>query len=186
MSFSALSNELGDDRIGDLVEIFETRATDVVTHQGGRVIKTLGDSVLFVSEDADAAMDIAHGIIDVIGADSRMPDVRLGLATGSVILRFGDVFGPPVNLAARLTGIARRNRVITDGATAAQLLRQPLRDPRAHRAPGARLRCRSSRSRSAGWRADYARITPVSAMGYRGVVQFGQSWGSHLMSVLSQ
>jgi len=121
VQFSALSNELDDDRIGDLVEIFETRASDVVTSLGGRVIKTLGDSVLFVTEDAVAGMDIAHGIIDVIGDDSRLPDVRLGLATGSVILRFGDVFGPPVNLAARLTGIARRNRVITDEATAARL-----------------------------------------------------------------
>ncbi len=121
VQFSALSNELGDDRIGDLVEIFETRATDVVTNLGGRVIKTLGDSVLFVAEDAVAGMDMAHGIIDVIGDDRRMPDVRLGLATGSVLLRFGDVFGPPVNLAARLTAIARRNRVITDEATARQL-----------------------------------------------------------------
>lgn len=121
VSFSALSNELDDDRIGDLVEIFETRASDAVTSLGGRVIKTLGDSVLFVAESPSAGMDIAHGIIDVIGADSRLPDVRLGLATGSVILRFGDVFGPPVNLAARLTGIARRNRVITDSATAERL-----------------------------------------------------------------
>jgi adenylate cyclase len=121
VQFSALSNELDDDRIGDLVEIFETRTSDVVTSLGGRVIKTLGDSVLFVSEDPVAGMDIAHGIIDVIGDDNRLPDVSLGLATGSVILRFGDVFGPPVNLAARLTGIARRNRVITDEATARQL-----------------------------------------------------------------
>ncbi len=121
VQFSALSNELDDDRIGELVEIFETRATDVVTSLGGRVIKTLGDSVLFVTDDAEAGMDIAHAIIDVIGDDARLPDVSLGIATGPVILRFGDVFGPPVNLAARLTAIARRNRVITDDVTAAQL-----------------------------------------------------------------
>lgn len=118
VQFSALSNELGDDRIGDVVEIFETRATDVVTGLGGRVIKTLGDAVLFVAEEAPAGMDMAHGIIDVIGDDARLPDVRLGLATGLVLHRFGDVFGPPVNLAARLTAIARRNRVITDEPTA--------------------------------------------------------------------
>jgi adenylate cyclase len=73
---------------------------------------------LFVSEDPARAMEIALGIIDVIGHDNRLPDVRLGLATGSVIMQLGDVFGPPVNLAARLTGVARRNRVITDRATA--------------------------------------------------------------------
>ena len=115
--FTALSNELDEDRIGDLVEIFESRCADVVAQQRGRVIKTLGDSVLFVSEDPTRAMDIALSIVDVIGHDSRLPDVRIGLATGSVIMQLGDVFGPPVNMAARLTGVARRNRVITDRAT---------------------------------------------------------------------
>jgi adenylate cyclase len=115
--FTALSNELDEDRIGDLVEIFESRCADVVAARSGRVIKTLGDSVLFVSEDPSRAMDIALSIVDVIGHDSRLPDVRLGLATGSVIMQLGDVFGPPVNLAARLTGVARRNRVITDRRT---------------------------------------------------------------------
>jgi adenylate cyclase len=119
--FSALSNELDQDRIGDLVEIFETRCGDVVNGHGGRVVKTLGDSVLFVNDDPVRAMETALGITDVIGPDSRLPDVRLGLATGSVVTRLGDVFGPPVNLAARLTAIARRNRVITDDATAAAL-----------------------------------------------------------------
>jgi adenylate cyclase len=57
----------------------------------------------------------------VIGNDKRLPDVRLGLASGNVVMRLGDVFGPPVNLAARLTGVARRNRVITDAETARQL-----------------------------------------------------------------
>lgn len=115
--FTALSNELDEDRIGDLVEIFESRCADVVAARSGRVIKTLGDSVLFVSEDPSRAMDIALSIVDVIGHDGRLPDVRIGLATGSVIMQLGDVFGPPVNLAARLTGVARRNRVITDRRT---------------------------------------------------------------------
>ncbi len=119
--FTALSNELDEDRIGDLVEIFESRCADVVAQQRGRVIKTLGDSVLFVSEDPTRAMDIALNIVDVIGHDSRLPDVRIGLATGSVIMQLGDVFGPPVNMAARLTGVARRNRVITDRATSDRL-----------------------------------------------------------------
>ena len=95
----------------------------------GRVIKTLGDSVLFVSDDPVAAMDIALAIVDVIGHDNRLPDVRIGLATGSVVLQLGDVYGPPVNMAARLTALARRNRVITDAATA-DLLPDDLFDSR--------------------------------------------------------
>ena len=121
VSFTALSNEIEESRLGDVVEIFESRCADVVAGHHGRVIKTLGDSVLFVSEDPVQALDIAFDIVNVIGHDKRMPDVRLGLATGSVVLRLGDVFGPPVNMAARLTAVARRNRVIVDQATADRL-----------------------------------------------------------------
>ena len=121
VQFTALTNRLDHDRIGDLVEIFESRCADVVAGQGGRVIKSLGDAVLFVNEDPIRAYDTAEGIIAVIGRDQRMPDVRVGLSTGSVVTRLGDVFGPPVNLAARLTAVARRNRIIVDGTTAERL-----------------------------------------------------------------
>jgi adenylate cyclase len=121
VSFTALTNQLENDRIGDLVEIFESRCADVVAGQNGRVIKSIGDAVLFVNEDPIRAYDTAEGIIAVIGRDPRMPDVRVGLSTGSVVMRLGDVFGSPVNLAARLTAVARRNRVIVDQDTAERL-----------------------------------------------------------------
>jgi len=118
VAFTALSNELDENELGDLVEIFETRCADVIADHSGRVIKTLGDSVLFLEPDPVQAIDIALDIIAVVGRDERLPDVRLGLATGPVVLRMGDVYGPPVNLAARFTSVARRNRVIIDARTA--------------------------------------------------------------------
>ena len=118
VQFTSLSNKLDEERIGDLVEVFESRCHDVVSNLGGRVIKSIGDSVLFTSERAQDAIEIGEGIIRVIGRDPRMPDVRVGIASGSVVTRMGDVFGPPVNMAARLTGVARRNRIIVDQATA--------------------------------------------------------------------
>lgn len=121
VSFTQLSNKIDRVNIGDLVELFESRCADVVANEGGRVIKTIGDSVLFVNTDPAAAIATAEGIVEVVGRDSRMPDVRLGLATGRVVTRLGDVFGPPVNMAARLTTVARRNRIIIDQDTADQL-----------------------------------------------------------------
>jgi adenylate cyclase len=118
VSFTALSNTLDRDEIGDLVEVFESRCQDVVARYGGRIIKSLGDSVLFVTNTAEEAVGVAEGIINVIGRDAKMPDVRLGLASGPVIQRLGDIFGPPVNMAARLTQVARRNRLIVDQNTA--------------------------------------------------------------------
>ena len=118
VAFTALSNQLDEDRIGDLVELFESRCADVIAAQRGRMIKSIGDSVLFVNDDPIRALETGERMIEVIGRDSRMPDIRVGLATGSVVMRMGDVFGRPVNLAARLTAVARRNRVIVDRATA--------------------------------------------------------------------
>lgn len=121
VSFSALTNRLADDEIGDLVEVFEGRSHDVVSRHRGRVVKTLGDSVLFTAPTPEAGVEIAWDIVKVIGGDARLPDVRVGLVTGSVVLRMGDVYGPAVNLAARLVGVARRNRVIIDLHTAGRL-----------------------------------------------------------------
>ena len=121
VSFSALTNRLDDDEIGDLVEVFETRSHDVVSRRGGRVVKTQGDSVLFLAGSPADGVEIAWDIVRVIGGDKRLPDVRVGVVTGSVVLRMGDVYGPAVNLAARLVGVARRNRVITDAHTAERL-----------------------------------------------------------------
>ena len=118
VSFSALTNRLDEDDIGQLVEKFEGRSHDVVSLHRGRVVKTLGDSVLFLAPTPAEGVEIAWDIVKVIGGDKRLPDVRVGVVTGSVVLRMGDVYGPAVNLAARLTGVARRNRVITDLHTA--------------------------------------------------------------------
>ncbi len=118
VGFSAYSNAHSQDEIGELVEQFESRAFDAVARRGGRVIKTLGDSVLFVCERPEQAYDVAADIVREIGGDELLPDVRVGLATGPVVLRLGDVFGRAVNLAARMTAVARRNRVITDRRTA--------------------------------------------------------------------
>lgn len=118
VAFTKLSNGLDDDGLADLVEEFETRCIDVITEGGGRPIKTLGDAVLFVAETPELATDIAFAVVAEIGGDRDLPDVRVGLGTGQVISRLGDVYGPPVNLASRLTAVARRNRVIIDRATA--------------------------------------------------------------------
>jgi adenylate cyclase len=119
VSFTNLSNGIDGPRLAGLVEDFESACADLVTAGGGRVIKTLGDSVLFIAGGPRAGIDIACDIVEHIGGDPLMPDVHVGIATGPVVMRLGDVFGAPVNLASRLTGIARRNRVICDPLTAA-------------------------------------------------------------------
>jgi len=118
VGFTQLSTDIPEDRLAAMVEGFESICADLVTAHGGRVIKTLGDSVLFIVEAPRSGVDIACDIVERIGRDVDLPDVHLGIATGPVVMRLGDVFGIPVNLASRLTGVARRNRVICDQETA--------------------------------------------------------------------
>lgn len=119
--FTSLSNGLDDNSLGALVENFETRCADIITAHGGRVIKTLGDAVLFVTEDPREGTRTALDLVRQIALRAELPNICVGLATGSVISRLGDVYGPPVNLAARLSHVARSNRVLVDDATAAAL-----------------------------------------------------------------
>ncbi|MGJ9423796.1 adenylate/guanylate cyclase domain-containing protein [Aeromicrobium sp. CF3.5] len=116
--FTSLSNGLDDSALGHLVEDFESRCTDIVTARGGRIVKTLGDAVLFVADTPTSGTQIAMELVGQIARRPDIPDVKVGLATGSVLSRLGDVFGPPVNLAARLTSVARSNRVLVDQHTA--------------------------------------------------------------------
>jgi adenylate cyclase len=118
VSFTRLSTGLEGDQLADVVEGFESLCSDLVAVRGGRLIKTLGDSVLFVASAPRLGVDIAADIVEQIGADPALPDVHVGIASGLVVTRLGDVFGTPVNLASRLTAVARRNRVICDTTTA--------------------------------------------------------------------
>ncbi|WP_440099049.1 adenylate/guanylate cyclase domain-containing protein [Streptosporangium sp. H16] len=119
VSFTRVSRELDERGLAELVEGFESRASDVVAEHGGRMVKTLGDEVFFTAADPRTAAVIA---LDLVGAIREYgPDVRIGLAYGPVLPIMGDVFGTTVNLAARLTAIARPGTVVADDRLAEAL-----------------------------------------------------------------
>ncbi|MEV6164665.1 adenylate/guanylate cyclase domain-containing protein [Streptomyces sp. NPDC052052] len=109
---------------GELVQVlnrFEGLTGDVVAEGRGRVVKTIGDEVLFVCESASAAADIALELTARARAEQSLPRVRTGLAHGAVLSRFGDVYGATVNVAARLTAVARPGTVLVNTALAGEL-----------------------------------------------------------------
>ncbi len=96
------------------LERFERETSLRVTAVGGRVVKTLGDAVLYVTSDAGSAVEVALQTVEAHAEDDELPDVRAGVALGPVLVRLGDVFGQPVNLASRLTDEARPRSVLVD------------------------------------------------------------------------
>jgi adenylate cyclase len=121
VSFTRLVRRLSERDLARVVQRFEALASDVVTAHGGRVIKTVGDEVLFVAIGAAPAAAIALDLVEAMAADDLLPDVRVGMASGRVISRLGDVFGTTVNRASRLTAVAKPRTVVVDEVLAASL-----------------------------------------------------------------
>jgi adenylate cyclase len=103
------------------LERFERDTSLRVAAVGGRVVKTLGDGVLYTTDSAVTAVQVALDTVDAHEADADLPSVRGGLAVGPVLVRLGDVFGEPVNLASRLSDEARPGSVLVDKQVAALL-----------------------------------------------------------------
>ncbi|NEA39490.1 adenylate/guanylate cyclase domain-containing protein [Streptomyces sp. SID11385] len=123
VGFTRLTRRMEEEEVGELVEAFETTSADLVAARGGRLVKTLGDEVLFAADDAGVAAEIALRLIETLSGDETMPELRVGIAFGTVATRMGDVFGTTVNLASRLTSIAPRDAVLVDSAFAEELIR---------------------------------------------------------------
>jgi adenylate cyclase len=115
VGFTSRSKEMTDSELVQWIEYFEAEVSGLVVDHGGRVIKNIGDEVLFVADDVAEAADAAL-TMTARGSDSDddFPEVRAGLAYGDVVSRLGDVFGPTVNIASRLTSVARPGSVLID------------------------------------------------------------------------
>src|SRR5262245_8298681 len=110
--FAAVTEDVADEELEQLILRFEEVAHDAITEGGGRVVKMIGDAVMFVADDPERATLIAIELVDAYEHDPLLPPARAGLSVGSVLARDGDYFGPTVNLAARIVDIARPSRVV--------------------------------------------------------------------------
>src|SRR3954454_2966110 len=125
VSYTRLSRRLPRRELSRLVQRFEGLSSGVVTTGGGRVVKTVGDEVLFIAPKPVAGAVIALSISERMAVDDLVPDVRVGIAHGPVLRSLGDVYGTTVNLASRLTALAQPGTVVTDPQTAKALQDQP-------------------------------------------------------------
>jgi adenylate cyclase len=121
VNFTALVRRLSERDLARLVSRFEALSADVITAHGGRLIKTVGDEVLFTTVGAAPAAAIALDLVDTMTEDDVLPDVRCGMARGPIISRLGDVFGTTVNRASRLTAVAGAGSVLVDAPMAREL-----------------------------------------------------------------
>jgi adenylate cyclase len=86
----------------------------LIAEMGGRVVKTIGDEVMFTFDTAAGAAELALRLSD--SNDPTVTPLRIGLAYGPVLVRQGDCYGPTVNLASRIAGVAKSGEVVVDAA----------------------------------------------------------------------
>lgn len=111
VGFTRLGEELPPEDLERLADRLAVLAREVA--QGPvRFIKTIGDAVMFVSTDAGALLDALLSLIAAAEADDSLPRLRAGMAYGAAVSRVGDWFGSPINLASRVTGVARPGTVL--------------------------------------------------------------------------
>ncbi|OBB87095.1 hypothetical protein A5760_03065 [Mycobacterium colombiense] len=110
--FTALTQTLTPDKLSRLLNEFGATVADVVHADGGRVVKFIGDAVMWVSSSAERLVQAAAHLVDHPRAREAGLQVRAGLAYGTVLAINGDYFGNPVNLAARLVAAAEPGQIL--------------------------------------------------------------------------
>jgi adenylate cyclase len=121
VGYTRLTRQLDEAELSGVLERFEAVATDVIAEHHGRVVKMIGDEVLFVTDSPRDAAEIALALTELTSADAGLPNVRAGMAAGRILSRFGDVYGSVVNLASRLTSTARPGGILVDRELATAL-----------------------------------------------------------------
>ncbi|GAB3134229.1 adenylate/guanylate cyclase domain-containing protein [Tsukamurella serpentis] len=147
VGYTRLSRGLAVEELNTLVSTFEARMRSVIYGGGGWIIKSVGDEVMFAAADPATAGRIAltlqepHDYPELEALDIGFPQLRVGIAYGELLQRYGDLFGSVVNLAARLTSATRPGTVLVDATFADAITDAPdlmTRSLRSYRARGFR------------------------------------------------
>jgi adenylate cyclase len=114
VEFTRLGEEIPAEELGMVAGRLEEMAS-AVAEPPVRLVKTIGDAVMFVSTEAEPMLAAALELIAAAEAEGdQFPLLRAGLACGSVLPQSGDYYGRPVNLASRITGVARPGSVVVE------------------------------------------------------------------------
>lgn len=118
---SWLYKELGDEAAARRVRRCLSQLARVVDENGGRTIKHIGDGLMcdfaFADQALQAAAAMHMAVVDEeCGAQPNL-DIHIGCHLGQVIESGGDLFGETVNIAARVTSVARTGQILTTQET---------------------------------------------------------------------
>jgi adenylate cyclase len=112
VDFTRLGEQVPSEDLGVVTDRLGALAHDVARHPVS-MIKTIGDAVMLVSPEPAPLLDAALSLLDAVESEDGLPQVKAGIAYGEALNRWGDWYGSPVNLASRVTTVARPSSVLT-------------------------------------------------------------------------
>jgi adenylate cyclase len=114
VGFTRLGEEVAPDELGRLAARLEALATEACAPPV-KLVKTIGDAAMLASPEPEPLLEAALNLIDAADAEGDyFPQLRAGAAIGQALPRAGDWFGRPINLASRITSIARPGSVLAE------------------------------------------------------------------------
>jgi adenylate cyclase len=119
VGFTKLGERVPAEELGAIAgRLGELATATAAAHAQVRLVKTIGDAAMLVSPDPGALLETSLELVAAAEEEGEeFPRLRAGVATGPVLGRAGDWYGSPVNLASRITGIARPGTVVAAAAT---------------------------------------------------------------------
>ncbi len=121
VSYTSLSRQMNEKTLAQLVQRFENMCAEIIAVGGGRLVKTIGDEVLYIADTPVEGAQISLALAKAFTDDELLPSARVSMVWGRILSRLGDIYGPTVNLAARLTALAEPGTVLVDASTAVTL-----------------------------------------------------------------
>lgn len=116
--FTALTEVHGDERAVQLVDDFAAVVQAELPNCGGEYVKTIGDALMLRVPDPGDAIRLGLWITRNALGGHQAPSVRVGCNFGSAVERSGDYFGSTINVAARVSALARGGELLVTGSTA--------------------------------------------------------------------
>lgn len=116
VDFTKLGEEIAPEQLGAVAGRLEEMATAVV-EAPVRLVKVIGDAVMLISTETEPLTAAALTLVEAADQEAaEFPPLRAGIARGSALTQAGDYYGRPVNLASRITAIAKPGSVLVDEA----------------------------------------------------------------------
>jgi class 3 adenylate cyclase len=97
--------------VSQMAETFLRAAEQVFPEHDARIVKSIGDAVMFTAPDIPSACAAAAALIEAAGK-SEVPPLRIGIAFGPMLRAYADYFGRTVNIASRLSDVAKAGEIL--------------------------------------------------------------------------